>query len=273
MNADGAVERCPTHDLSMHMVQRRAAHLPQAMIGFMPMVRDAICKRRQHRARILIKTPTERLENQSPIEDFAIDVDLKLSISGVADAHRPAVSVALEAVDYPLFELDLAKSVLVARCSSPGIPRRTGVARAAIRTKRASSNSPPTSIVCGPRKRARPWNASIPFLANSSSRLRGAGSVKLRLNDISSRQSIVCGPPPTPLPRRRLTWSTASAAPIRDHIERPLLCPFSAVRLSGATLGPTLKKGVVLRTRSADAMSHRGCALRYPSALTEQVGE
>src|SRR6266581_4207313 len=105
------------------------------------------------------------------------------------------------------------KFSLVAKYSSPGIPSFTGSAPAAIRKWRPSRTSSSTLIVFRPVNRACPCKVSIPLSAYIRSCFPGTGSVKPRLNAISSGQSTFSFPA-TPRVRMRDAKSTASAPEI-----------------------------------------------------------
>src|SRR5881396_2421239 len=82
---------------------------------------------------------------------------------------------------------------------------RAGMAPAAIRTRLPTSRSSSTTSVVGPTKRARPWNRSTPALAQPCSVSSGTGSVNVRLNRMSSSQSIASSRARTPFPARFCT--------------------------------------------------------------------
>ena len=81
------IDRHPRHDLGMGKMLRLAAHLPNSLIGLLP---DCL----EMRGERLLKCPgLGALRNAAEprlmqrVHDLAVDVELHLSVRGVADAH------------------------------------------------------------------------------------------------------------------------------------------------------------------------------------------
>ncbi len=93
-----AVERHPAHDLAGREVLRLAAHLPDAAVGFAPVLDrllDLLLEHRPQRLRNLLArlgVQVNRIEHRAP------DVVLHLVVGAVADPHRARVVVAGQVV-------------------------------------------------------------------------------------------------------------------------------------------------------------------------------
>ena len=121
-----------------------------------------------------------------------------------------------------------------------------------IRTRRPTSRSSFTTSVVGPTKWARPWNRSTPAFAQPCSVSSGTGSVNVRLNRMSSGQSIASSRARTPHPAMFPTASTASAALTRTFLGlQPLSAqvPPKGRESTTATLHPASRQ----REATADA--------------------
>ena len=124
-----AVERDPAHELRRDVVLRRAACLPDALVGLSPHTDRAfrlrLDDRPQPSGRRLLRRVCSRIESSAGAED----VVLPLVEGAVADAHRTGACIAGEVIQRRLRQVtasvdpvhDLQRAVLV----RPRRPRRT----------------------------------------------------------------------------------------------------------------------------------------------------
>ena len=97
-----AVDREPAHRARVHVVARRAADLPDAVVGLVPAPRDRIDDLLDEQVMGLGHVPAGDGELVGQLDDRAEDVELHLLRSGVADAHRAAAGVSRNGLDHGL---------------------------------------------------------------------------------------------------------------------------------------------------------------------------
>src|SRR4029077_14822080 len=85
---DGSVERDPGHHLRMGEMAALAAHLPDAVIGITPDRLEMIEQRplKFPGSGEILQAPGTRLMQR--VHHLAVDIELKLVGSGIADTHR-----------------------------------------------------------------------------------------------------------------------------------------------------------------------------------------
>src|SRR5580698_6271305 len=91
---DRAIDRHPCHHLGMSKMPARSTHLPDAFVGFEPMLLDEVHQYENHIPYVLAGFDSIAARDVKGVHDFAIDVELELIMRGIADAHRAAVLVA-----------------------------------------------------------------------------------------------------------------------------------------------------------------------------------
>ena len=117
----GAVERDPAHQLRRDVVLRRAAGLPDSLVGVLPDLRGALGLRLHDRPEPARESLASAGVEEDRVEDRAEDVVLSLVERAVPDAHRPRPRVPREVVERRLRQVatavdpvhDLQRAVLV----------------------------------------------------------------------------------------------------------------------------------------------------------------
>ena len=88
---DRALERDPAHQLRVHEVARFAAHLPDALIAFVPPARRGVGQAHEERLRLGREIGEGVGEAIDAVEQLAVDIELALRPCTVADAHGRTV--------------------------------------------------------------------------------------------------------------------------------------------------------------------------------------
>ena len=105
---DRAVERDPRHHLRMGEMLLRPANFPDPLIGQRPDPRQMPEKGAADRDAALHGRQTVQLGVVQGVEDFAIDIELRLLDGGIADAHRARALVTRQPGDLPFRQPPLA---------------------------------------------------------------------------------------------------------------------------------------------------------------------
>src|SRR5437867_944382 len=137
------------------------------------------------------------------------------------------------------------KASLVLTRSAPGNFKGTGMAPAAISTRRPVNRSSPTTSVVGPTKRATPWKSSMPISVHVRSVCSVVPPISSRLKAMSRGHSSVRPSAGTPRPVRSRAALTASAAPTRIFLgtqPRRAHVPPNGCRSTTATLQPASRQ-------------------------------
>src|SRR6266446_10119670 len=107
-NLDRAVEGYPRHDFRMSEVLRRPAHLPDPLVRLIPNPGQVFEQDRPYRVPVFVGGQAVAVSMVKRIEDFAVDVELRLIYCGVADAHGARPFIPGQPRDLPLGESTLA---------------------------------------------------------------------------------------------------------------------------------------------------------------------
>ncbi len=110
--AGGAVERHPAHELAVHVVPRGTAHLPEPLIGLVPMARDERGERGEQSPVPFAKLARELVVDEREVEDLAVDIDLPLGVRAIAGPYRAASRVAIEMPERLLVDFNLAANAV-----------------------------------------------------------------------------------------------------------------------------------------------------------------
>src|SRR5215216_654883 len=102
------VEHDPGHDLGVREVATRSAGLPDAVVGLTPDRLDVVDDSAPTRPESLLDPANDRRADECDSEDLAVDVELELFGSGVADADRFRALVPGELLQLELGEAPLA---------------------------------------------------------------------------------------------------------------------------------------------------------------------
>ena len=94
--SDAAVDCNPAHHFRLHEVQWRAAHLPDALIGFPPHLRCALDELGQKAPVMLCDLLASPVSRRRDLEHYSVDVVLRLFIGGVADTDGPRATEPVE---------------------------------------------------------------------------------------------------------------------------------------------------------------------------------
>ena len=105
LDADRAVERDPGHDPRVGEVAPAAAHLPDALVGLIPVLGEPVEDRAQLDPERVRERHAPALGEVDGVDDLAVDVQLELVRRAVADAHGPRVAVAGEVRELDLVEV------------------------------------------------------------------------------------------------------------------------------------------------------------------------
>src|SRR5579871_1124485 len=100
-NLDPAIEGDPGHDLAEREMARRAPTLPNAAIRLAPDFLEMRQKRLLQRPSVLVRGEAAPLGLIERVHDFAVHVDLDLSMRAVAASYRLRALVARQPVDFP----------------------------------------------------------------------------------------------------------------------------------------------------------------------------
>ena len=85
---DGAVERDPGEHLRVREVAARAAHFPDPFVGPIPGALEEVHQVSLQRPRVVVGGQPVRARLVQGVHHLAVDVELELLVSRVADAHR-----------------------------------------------------------------------------------------------------------------------------------------------------------------------------------------
>src|SRR5215831_11718113 len=77
-----------------------AAHFPDALVRLMPLRLEEIHQQLLHAPRVFVCGHAVTLSNVERIEDLAIDIELKLTMGGIANTHRRAVFITTEPIQF-----------------------------------------------------------------------------------------------------------------------------------------------------------------------------
>src|SRR5690242_291034 len=93
---DRAVNRDPGHDLRVGELATAAAYLPQSLVGLAPYFFEMLRQRPLHVPRRVIACEAALAALMQRVHDFAVNVELQLDGSGVADSHGSRRLVTLQ---------------------------------------------------------------------------------------------------------------------------------------------------------------------------------
>src|SRR3546814_10333951 len=105
---DAPVEGGPRHHLGKGEVLPAAAHFPYPLVGLAPDALEVIEQRALERPGAVAGSESSLAPLMKRVRHLAIDVDLKLSMGGIADAHRIRPFIAGQPVDFPFHRPALA---------------------------------------------------------------------------------------------------------------------------------------------------------------------
>src|SRR6476620_5325769 len=105
------------------MVASRA-RFPDPLVGFTPALANSVPEAGQQTLRFAIETSAPASELRHSIDDFAVDVELKLLVSVVPDTHRSGIGVPREMRQLSLWKVRLTKHIVQDLKLGPGGPRR-----------------------------------------------------------------------------------------------------------------------------------------------------
>ncbi len=131
--APGAVEGDPRHHLGVHEVPPRPAHLPDALVGLVPVLLQEAEQRPLQRPGVPVEADPGGPAEAERVDHLAVDVKLALADRRVADPDRRRVLVAGQPLRFPfgqpalaghpVHDLDVLR-VPGDRPLQPGPPRR-----------------------------------------------------------------------------------------------------------------------------------------------------
>ena len=105
---DRAIDRDPRHDLRMGEMAARSAHLPDTFIGLIPGRLQVVHELLLERPCIVLFRHAMLARYMHGVHHLAIHVELELFVSGVADAHRPAIGIARQPRHFTLGQTTFA---------------------------------------------------------------------------------------------------------------------------------------------------------------------
>src|SRR5271155_4884784 len=89
-----SIDRHPRHHLRVREIAARAAHLPDSLVRLLPARLEEIHQRALQPPGVVVALQVVLARDVQGIDHFAIDIELKLLMRGVANTHRSAVLIA-----------------------------------------------------------------------------------------------------------------------------------------------------------------------------------
>ena len=84
---------------------RPAAHLPDPLVGLVPVLAEPVGQRRELHPAVVRDRPAVLVEQVDGVHQLAVDVELELVVGAVSDAYRLRAPIALEVVERLLGQL------------------------------------------------------------------------------------------------------------------------------------------------------------------------
>jgi hypothetical protein len=121
---DEAVERDPAEQPRVGVLLRSFTRLPDALIGFRPILADVVAELPEHPLRRAVDVRSAAAHSSDGVDDLAAHVELKLRRRGVPDSNGPRRGVTLEVLENLFSRREPAEDVVKDAKLRTGEPRR-----------------------------------------------------------------------------------------------------------------------------------------------------